>query len=105
MQESNLSDITFDDQDANLFQVDDLRLRADAITHSILPRLHILLNKTISKIRSIYNIDVLTDSTITSSPHFRSIRDNELNIEYRSANVGLMSKLNGIQNRFTPATY
>ena len=35
----SLATIEFDEQDANLFKVDDARLRADAIKHSVLPRL------------------------------------------------------------------
>ena len=37
-----LDQISFDESDKNLFQIDDLRLKADAIKHSILPKLHVL---------------------------------------------------------------
>ncbi len=50
---SALSNITFDEQDANLFLVDDARLRADALKHSVLPRLRLVMNSAIARIREI----------------------------------------------------
>ncbi|OQX20025.1 MAG: hypothetical protein BWK80_36165 [Desulfobacteraceae bacterium IS3] len=57
----SLEDIAFDESDKNLFQIDDLRLKADAIKYSILPKLHILTHHAILKIKEIYDIDVLED--------------------------------------------
>lgn len=85
------SDISFDDQDANLFLVDDARLRADALKHSVLPRLRVVMNSAISLIRDIYGIEVLDDSIISVFPNFREKRykDNELTHKYDSVFVGL----------------
>ena len=58
-------DIGFDESDKNLFQVEDARLRADALRHSILPRLHLVMNEAIAGIRNIYGVDVLEDSIVT----------------------------------------
>lgn len=85
----NLKGITFDESDKNLFQVDDPRLRADALKHSIIPRLRCLLNECISMIRRIYEIEVLEDSIISYYPHFRSKRQKELKLIYENAYVGL----------------
>jgi hypothetical protein len=88
---SVLSDISFDDQDANLFLVDDARLRADALKHSVLPRLRVVMNSAIALIREIYGIEVLDDSIVSVFPNFREKRykDNELTHRYDSVFVGL----------------
>lgn len=86
---SALSDITFDEQDANLFLVDDARLRADALKHSVLPRLRTVMNSAIALIRDIYGVDVLEDSIVSAYPNFRQKRDNELQIKYEQVFVGL----------------
>lgn len=85
-------DINFDENDKNLFQVDDARLRADALKHSILPRLHIVMNECISEIRRVYNVEVLDDSIVSFYPHFRQKRENELYLLYEAAYVGLGGK-------------
>lgn len=84
--------IYFDESDKNLFQVDDARLRADALKHSILPRLHVVMNECISTIRRVYGVEVLEDSIVSFYPHFRQKRDNELNLLYEAAYVGLGGK-------------
>jgi hypothetical protein len=89
----NLKDITFDEKDGNLFQVDDTRLRADAIQHSVLPRLHVLMNQCIASIRSVYGIEVLEDSRVSFYPHFRRNRTNKLEHLYDAAFVGLGGKV------------
>jgi hypothetical protein len=86
---SALSDITFDEQDANLFLVDDARLRADALKHSVLPRLRVVMNAAIALIRDIYNIEVLEDSIVSVFPNFRQKRNRELLIKYEQVFVGL----------------
>ncbi len=85
-------DISFDESDKNLFQVDDAPLRADALRHSILPRLQVVMNDCISVIRHVYGIEVLDDSIISYYPHFRQKRDNDLDLLYESAYVGLGGK-------------
>ena len=87
-----LADVNFDESDRNLFQVDDPRLRADALKHSILPRLHVVLNECISLIRQIYGIEVFDDSTISFFPHFRMKRGGELKHLYQEAFVSLSGK-------------
>ncbi len=47
----SLKDISFDESDKNLFQVDDPRLRADAIRFSILPRLNNVFNQYLKFIK------------------------------------------------------
>lgn len=88
---SALSEITFDEQDTNLFFVDDARLRADALKHSVLPRLRVVMDSAIALIHDIYEIDVLNDSIVSVSPNFREKRykDNELKLEYDLVVVGL----------------
>lgn len=88
---SALSDITFDEQDSNLFLVDDARLRADALKNSILPRLRVVMNSAIALIREVYGVEVLDDSIVSVFPNFREKRykDNELMHKYDSIFVGL----------------
>ena len=66
--------IFFDEQDASLFLVDDARLRADALKHSLVPRLRRVMNAAIAGIRDIYGIEVLDDSIISVYPNFREKR-------------------------------
>ncbi len=100
----NLQSISFDESDRNLFQVDDPRLRADALKHSILPRLHALLNKCIATVRDVYAVEVLDDSRVSSYPQFRTKRENDLQHLYDAAYVGLggqqlKDKWNGVQRK------
>jgi len=87
-----LKEISFDESDKNLFQIDDLRLKADALKYSILPKLHVLTNQAILKIKEIYDIEVLEDSHIPQSPNFRTKRVNELTYDYQWAYVGITGK-------------
>ncbi|MGH7961424.1 MAG: hypothetical protein ACRERD_06300 [Candidatus Binatia bacterium] len=87
-----LTDITFDEQDRNLFQVPDARLRADALKHSLLPRLHLVLNEGIATIRQVYGVEALDDSIVSFYPHFRQKRERELEHLYENAFVGLGGK-------------
>jgi len=88
----NPTDIQFNEDDKNLFQVDDPRLRGDALRHSVLPRLHVVMNESIATIQRIYDIDVLEDSKVGYHPQFRTKRDNELKFLYESAGVALVGK-------------
>lgn len=84
-----LAVIEFDEQDANLFQVDDPRLRADALKHSVLPRLNVVMHEAIGTIRKIYGVEPMDDSIVSMYPNFRTKRNNELIMLYDSAFVGL----------------
>lgn len=81
--------VFFDEQDANLFLVNEARLRADALQHSLLPRLRNLMHVAIAEIRDIYRIEALDDSIVSVYPNFRQKRKNELTHLYDSAFVGL----------------
>lgn len=87
-----LADVNFDESDRNLFQVDDPRLRADALKHSILPRLQIVQNECISMIRQIYGVEAFDDSIVSFFPQFRIKRGRELKYLYEEAFVGLAGK-------------
>lgn len=84
-----LPDISFDEQDANLFRVEDARLRADALKHSILPRLQVVMNEAIASVRERLGIEALADSIISVYPNFRTKRTSELEHIYHSVFVGL----------------
>ncbi|MGR8933146.1 MAG: HNH endonuclease [Gammaproteobacteria bacterium] len=85
-------DIDFDESDKNLFLVDDARLRADALRHSVLPRMHVVMNETIAGIKRVYDVEALDDSIVSHYPHFRPKRENELKLLYESAFIGLGGK-------------
>ncbi len=82
----------FDESDKNIFQVDEARLRADALKHAILPRLHLILNDCITLIKAIYDVDVLDDSIVSQYPNFRQNRQQELSLLYDTTYVGLGGK-------------
>lgn len=81
--------ISFDEQDKNLFEISDLRLRADALKHSILPRLQALMHICIDMIRDAYSVEVLEDSILSLSPNFRMKREREIQVDYQWASVEL----------------
>ncbi len=85
-------DIAFDEDDKNLFQIDDARLRADAIKFSILPRLHIVFEEAVRLIYEIYEVDVYENNTRSYFPHFRNKRKKELELLYEDASVALHGK-------------
>lgn len=64
-------EVSFDLDDKNLFLVDDLKLKAEAIRHSILPKLQIITNQSISKINERLKTNVLELSTVLKFPNFR----------------------------------
>ena len=84
--------ICFDESDKNLFQVDDARLRGDALRHSILPRLHVVLNDCIYLIKRGYDIEALEHSRVSHYPQFRIKRKEDLRHLYDAAYVGLGGK-------------
>jgi len=91
----NLNDIeslSFDKDDQQLFYIDDLRLKADALRHSVLPKLQLMTNHAISKIDEIYGVDVFEDSHITKSPNFRTKRKGKLKTNYNYSLCGLEGK-------------
>ncbi|MDR3366828.1 MAG: HNH endonuclease [Prevotellaceae bacterium] len=90
MEKANLKHIALDAEDAALFSLnEDLLLKAKSIKYSILPKLNILLEETLSRIRKIYNIEVLNENSIIhSAPNFREKRDSKLKIDYTYAFIG-----------------
>lgn len=84
-----LDGISFDEQDANLFEIDDARLRADALKHSVLPRLRMLMNVAMAQIREVYQVEALEHSIVSVFPNFRPRRERPLEHYYESAFVGL----------------
>lgn len=91
MEKAKLENITLDEEDAALFNLKgDFLLKAKAIKYSILPKLNVLLEETLSRIRKIYGIEVFNqNSIIHSAPNFREKRENELKVDYTYAFWGL----------------
>lgn len=87
-----VTDVSFDLDDKNLFEVDDLKLRADAIRNSILPKLEVINNYTITVISEVFKIDPLQFSTVVKFPNFRKTRAKEFIVEYFSSEAGLGGK-------------
>jgi|GEM_PF-600268 len=84
-----LAGVSFDEQDRDLFKVDDVRLRADALRYSLLPKLLVVLNAAIRKIDQVYGVDTLADSGIHKSPSFREKRKGGLRIPYEWVLAGI----------------
>jgi hypothetical protein len=91
MEKAKLKDISLDEEDAALFSLKgDLLLKGKAIKYSILPKLNIVLEETLSRIRKIYGIEVFNNhSIIHSAPNFREKRQNDLKVDYTYAFWGL----------------
>lgn len=65
-------EISFDGEDQQLFLVDDIQLKAEALRHSIVPRLEVACNHLAGLIRDCYGVELLEDSSYTLSPQFRT---------------------------------
>jgi hypothetical protein len=91
MEKAKLENIILDEEDAKLLKLkSDLLLKAKGIRYSILPKLNVILEEALSRVRKIYGIEVFNeDSIITSSPAFREKRDSELKINYKYAMIGI----------------
>jgi hypothetical protein len=91
MERAKINNITLDEEDAALFDLKgDFLLKAKAIKYSILPKLNVLLEETLSRIRKIYGIEVFSENSIIhSAPNFREKRENDLKIDYDYAFWGL----------------
>ncbi|MCL2026021.1 MAG: HNH endonuclease [Leptospirales bacterium] len=91
MEKANIHDITLDEEDSTLFEYKgDFLLKGKAIKYSILPKLNIIMEETLSRIRKIYEIEVFNqNSIIHSAPSFRENRQNELKVDYTFAFFGL----------------
>ncbi len=78
-----LEELFFDEDDQKIFLVDDLQLKAEAMRHSMLPKMKALTNHAIFFLEDIYKVELLEDSTIAYSPHFRqSNRIQEVKKDY-----------------------
>lgn len=65
----------FDEEDSNLFKINDLPLKGKAIQNYILPILENILLESISQINNIYEVEVFNEnSTKSFAPNFREIR-------------------------------
>jgi hypothetical protein len=91
MEKAKLENISLDEEDAALFYIkDDLLLKAKAIKYSVLPKLNVILEETLSRIRKIYGIEVFNENSIIhSAPNFREKRQTDLKVDYTYAFLGL----------------
>lgn len=88
-----LKNIVFDKEDKDLFFIDDLQLKADAIRYSILPKLELVIHYAITQIDKIYNVNVFDDCSIVQSPHFKvGNRKRDVKKDYREACVSVKGK-------------
>ncbi|HMV15817.1 MAG TPA: HNH endonuclease [Chitinophagales bacterium] len=81
-----IEEITFDSDDKNLFLIDDIQLKADAIRYSILPKLEVINNELISRITEMYDFDLFQNCAIGKTPQFRtskSQRTKPVTLDYK----------------------
>jgi len=103
MEKPKIKDIALDEEDAKLLILKtDLLLKAKGIRYSILPKLNIVLEEALSRIRKIYGIEVFNENSIVcSSPNFREKRDSELKVDYDYAYVGITGSRTPIWKGFS----
>lgn len=98
-----LENIVFDKDDQELFLVDDLQLKAQAIRNSILPKMQVIMNYAINQIHKIYGVNVFDDCMIAQAPHYRlHERVNDVKKDYQYARISIrgqrkFGKWNGIK--------
>jgi hypothetical protein len=85
-----LDNIVFDKEDRELFLIDDLQLKADAIRYYILPKMNVVVNYAINQIDKVYGINVFDDCMIAQAPHYRlHNRVGDVKKDYRYARVSI----------------
>ena len=92
MERAKIEDISFDEEDAKLLTLKtDKLLKAKGIQFSILPKLNVVLQEAVSRVRKIYGIEVFKeDSAIVSAPNFRPNRKNDdIKYDYNWARMGI----------------
>ena len=88
-----LENIVFDNEDRELFLIDDLQLKADAIRNSILPKLQVVMNYAINQIDKVYDVNVFDDCIIAQAPHFRlNNRKSGVKKNYDFARISIRGK-------------
>ena len=88
-----LENIEFDKEDQELFLIDDLQLKADAIRNSILPKMEVVMNYAISLIDKVYGVNVFDDCMIAQAPHYRlNNRPSDVKKDYQFARVSIRGK-------------
>ena len=89
MEKAKLKDILFDEEDMQLLNLkSDLLLKAKAVQFSILPKLNVILEEALSRVRKIYGVEVFNeDSIVYSYPNFRENRENDLKIDYQQTAI------------------
>jgi hypothetical protein len=103
MEKPRIEDISLDEEDAKLLKLQtDLLLKAKGIRYSILPKLNIVLEEALSRVRKIYGIEVFNEGSIVcSSPNFREKRDSELKVNYDYAYMGITGSRTPIWKGFS----
>ena len=96
-----LENIVFDNEDRELFLIDDLQLKADAIRNSILPKLQVVMNYAINQIDKVYDVNVFDDCIIAQAPHFRlNNRKSGVKKNYDFARISIRGKRKRSKLRF-----
>ena len=102
MKKALITDVSFDEEDLQLFKLTgDLLLKAKSIQYSILPKLNIILEESLSNVRTIYGIEVFNERSIIHSwPSFREKREHELKLNYTSSFIGITGTRTPVWNGF-----
>lgn len=80
----------FDEEDANLFLLEDKNLKAKAIRCSIIPRLMELANSAIAEAAELYGVEPLEIATVAYSPRTgESRREHGFKVDFSVASAGL----------------
>lgn len=103
MEKAKIEDVTFDEEDVKLLMLkSDLLLKAKGIQYSILPKLNVILEEALSRVRRIYGVEVFDNhSTVCSAPAFREHRKNEMKRDYNYGMVGITGTGKLIWHGFT----
>lgn len=83
----------FDIEDAELFQLADAHLKAQALRYDVLPRMEILLQRAVARIGDVFGPDSFHLSTLVTLPAFRTTRRMEdVTHHYTSCEAGMSGK-------------
>ncbi len=85
--------LRFGQEDAELFQVKEPQLKAEALRYDVLPRLELLLKPALVLINKVYGADPLEVSTVAGLPAFRLDRRKEaVTVDYTECASGITGK-------------
>ncbi len=93
----SLSELTFEEKDLSIFEIQDVATRLNTIQNYFFPRLDSLITHTLDLVTRIYNVDPYEQMTILRTPRHRKDAENN-KIDRNFIRIGVGGKRNNSRN-------